>query len=208
MIYFAYGSALKVMYKLRLNARRLLSLAVAIVCSHQRLNNSFRNWFTPFCYKICCTGSTIYTFILPAVLNSDIKSNNNLSMCYLYIIYTCIICVIRVWEYDKRINNLKWSPILIFSLIHCFTSSTNSSDLLWSHQQQLCDGGGGGHGVSVHSMDLESTRHAPHPLVGGQDLLITKQNPVWVFDWGGGKSEEKMEDGIMKMRKKQAHREM
>ncbi len=30
-------------------------------------------------------------------------------------------------------------------------------------------------------MDLEGAGHAPHPLVGGQDLLITNQNAVWVF---------------------------
>lgn len=55
-------------------------------------------------------------------------------------------------------------------------------DLLWSDQQEFSNGGGGGHGVPVHTMDLESSRHASHPLVGGQDLLITKQNPIWVFD--------------------------
>lgn len=57
-----------------------------------------------------------------------------------------------------------------------------TSDLLWSHQQQLGDGRGGGHGVSVHPVDLEGSGHAPHPLVGGQNLLITDQNSVWVFD--------------------------
>lgn len=58
------------------------------------------------------------------------------------------------------------------------------SDLLWSHQQQLGDGRGGGHGVPVHSVDLEGSGHAPHPLVGGQNLLITDQNSVRVFDCG------------------------
>lgn len=68
--------------------------------------------------------------------------------------------------------------------------SANSSDLLWSHQQQLSNGRSGGHGVPVDSVDLEGSRHAPHPLVGGKDLLIANQNPVWVFDWGGGESVE------------------
>lgn len=58
------------------------------------------------------------------------------------------------------------------------------SHLLWSHQQQLGDGGGGGHGVPVHPVDLEGSGHAPHPLVGGQNLLITDQNSIWVFDCG------------------------
>lgn len=78
-------------------------------------------------------------------------------------------------------------------MICCFTSSTKSSDLLRSHQQQLGDGRGGGHGVAVDSVDLEGSGHAPHPLVGGQDLLITDQNTVWVFNWNkegsGGKTE-------------------
>lgn len=63
-------------------------------------------------------------------------------------------------------------------------SCMKGSDLLWSHQQQLGDGRGGGHGVPVHSVDLEGSGHAPHPLVGGQNLLITDQNSVWVFDCG------------------------
>lgn len=73
-------------------------------------------------------------------------------------------------------------------LVQCFTSSTKSSDLLRSYKQQLGDGGGGGHGVPVHSVDVESSRHAPHPLVSGQDLLVTKQNAIWVFDCGVGKN--------------------
>lgn len=56
-------------------------------------------------------------------------------------------------------------------------------NLFWSHQQQLCYRGGGGHGVPVDSVDLKGPRHAPHSLVGGQDLLITNQNSVWVFNW-------------------------
>lgn len=66
----------------------------------------------------------------------------------------------------------------------CFTSCIKMPDLLWSHQQQLGDGRGGGHGVPVHSVDLEGSGHAPHPLVGGQNLLIPDQNSVWVFDCG------------------------
>lgn len=89
------------------------------------------------------------------------------------------------------------------SVICCFTSSTKSSDLLRSHQQQLGDGRGGGHGVAVDSVDLEGSGHAPHPLVGGQDLLITDQNPVWVFNWNkesGGKT--KYERKRLKHRRK------
>lgn len=63
-------------------------------------------------------------------------------------------------------------------------SCMKGSDLLWSHQQHLGDGRGGGHGVPVHSVDLEGSGHAPHPLVGGQNLLITDQNSIWVFDCG------------------------
>lgn len=63
-------------------------------------------------------------------------------------------------------------------------SCMKGSDLLRSHQQQLGDGRGGGHGVPVHSVDLEGSGHAPHPLVGGQNLLITDQNSVWVFNCG------------------------
>lgn len=62
--------------------------------------------------------------------------------------------------------------------------SPGSSDLLRGHQQQLGDGRGGGHGVPVHSVDLEGSGHAPHPLVGGQNLLVPDQNSVWVFDCG------------------------
>lgn len=58
----------------------------------------------------------------------------------------------------------------------------NSPDLFWSHKQQLSDGGGGGHGVSVHAVDLKGSGHAPHMLVGGQDLLVTNQDAVWVFN--------------------------
>lgn len=59
------------------------------------------------------------------------------------------------------------------------------SDLLGSHQQQLRDGGGGGHGVPVHAVDLEGPGHAPHPLVGGQDLLVADHDPLGVFNCGG-----------------------
>lgn len=65
-----------------------------------------------------------------------------------------------------------------------FQELQRGPDLLWSHQQQLGDGRGGRHGVPVHSVDLEGSGHAPHPLVGGQNLLITDQNSVRVFDCG------------------------
>ena len=37
--------------------------------------------------------------------------------------------------------------------------------LLWCDQQQLSDGGGGGHGVAIDPMNLEGSGHAPHTLV-------------------------------------------
>lgn len=76
-----------------------------------------------------------------------------------------------------------------------YNTQPNSPDLLWRHQQQLGDRRGGGHGVTVDSVDLEGSGHTPHPLVGGQDLLITNQNSVWIFNWGQSRKRgEKMEE--------------
>lgn len=81
-------------------------------------------------------------------------------------------------------TRMESEPPLGHSNVGGSRSCMKGSDLLWSHQQQLGDGRGGGHGVPVHSVDLEGSGHAPHPLVGGQNLLITDQNSVWVFDCG------------------------
>lgn len=83
-------------------------------------------------------------------------------------------------------DNKRWQKFK-FS---CGNEQLNSLDLLWCNQQKLSDGGGGGHGVSVHTVDLESSRHAPHPLVSGQYLLITKENPIGIFDWIGREEDE------------------
>lgn len=66
-----------------------------------------------------------------------------------------------------------------------FSVRRASTDLVGGDQEQLGDGRGGGHGVPVDPVDLEGAGHAPHPLVGGEDLLVANQHAVRVFDWRG-----------------------
>lgn len=53
--------------------------------------------------------------------------------------------------------------------------------LLWGYQQQLGDGGCGGHSVAVHPVDLEGLGHAPQALVGEEDLLVPVEHTVRIF---------------------------
>ena len=64
----------------------------------------------------------------------------------------------------------------------------NLSYLLGGHQEHLCNGGGGCHGVAVHSVALKCLGHGSKTLVGVEDLLVAKEYTVRVFHCGGRES--------------------
>lgn len=89
-----------------------------------------------------------------------------------------------------RVQSDVATPCVVQQLLFGRVELADLGQLLWSHKEKLCDGGCGGHCITVHTMDLEGLGHVLQPLVRHQNLLIAEQYPSSIFHCKGKRATE------------------